>query len=40
MFDPKANIIISPSDHNIVNDDAFFRNIKEGLSFVEKNDAI
>lgn len=40
MFDPKANIIISPSDHNIVNDEAFFRNIKEGLSFVEKNDAI
>ena len=40
MFDPKANIIVSPSDQTIVNDNAFFRNITDGLQFVENNDAI
>ena len=40
MFIPKANVIISPSDQYIINDEVFFHNIKEGLSFVENNDAI
>lgn len=40
MFDPKANIIVSPSDQTIINDNAFFRNITDGVQFVENNDAI
>ena len=40
MSDPKANIIMSPSDHNIVNPDAFLENITDGLLFIEKNNAV
>lgn len=40
MSNPKANLIISPSDQHIVNEENFRRNIAEGLQFVETNDAL
>ena len=40
MSNPKANLIISPSDQHIVNEENFQRNIAEGLQFVETNDAL
>ncbi len=35
---PEANIIITPSDQAIYNEQAFAHNIREGLEFVSKND--
>ena len=40
MFDPRANLIVSPSDQSIINEEAFHRDITEGLLFIEKNDAL
>lgn len=40
MRDKKANLIVSPSDQNIINDTAFEQNIAQGLRFVEKNNAL
>ncbi len=36
----KANIVVSPSDHLILNTDKFLTIIKNGLDFVSKNDAL
>ncbi len=37
---PKANIVVAPSDHLIVREEAFLENVREGLSFVADNDAL
>jgi len=39
-IDPEANIIIAPSDHLIQQEEAFLGEIKKGLEFVAKNDAL
>lgn len=36
----KANIIVTPSDHLIMKEVAFIDTIKEGIKFVENNDAL
>lgn len=38
--DPNANIIVSPADHLIINEDLFRSNITSGLEFVGKNNAL
>lgn len=35
--DPKANIIVAPSDHLILKEDVFLKEIERGLDFVGKN---
>ena len=37
---PDANLIVAPSDHLILKEEEFVRQIKHGLSFTEKNDAL
>lgn len=37
---PYANIVVTPSDHLILDDEAFKRNIVDGLQFVQDNDAL
>ena len=37
---PFANIVVTPADHLIIDDEAFSNNIKAGLSFVQNNDAL
>lgn len=37
---PDANIIVAPSDHLILKEEEFVRQIKNGLSFAEKNNAL
>lgn len=39
-LNPKANIIMTPADHLIMDDHAFERSIYEGLDFVKNNDAL
>ncbi len=34
---PNANVVIMPSDQFVLNEEAFYRNIEEGLEFVEHN---
>ena len=36
----KANIIVAPSDHLILNEKEFLRVVQEGFDFVEQNDAL
>jgi len=36
----KANIIVAPSDHLILNESEFIRILEEGLEFVDKNDCL
>lgn len=38
--DPQANVVVSPSDHIVMNIEEFGRVIKETLSFTERTDAI
>ena len=38
--DPKANLIVAPSDHLILEADEFVNTAKKGLSFVSNSDAI
>ncbi|MCR5076453.1 MAG: NTP transferase domain-containing protein [Prevotella sp.] len=40
MSNPEANLIVSPSDQSIFNEEAFMRNMTEGLRFVEKSDSL
>lgn len=35
---PKANIVVAPSDHLILNEDDFLRIVQDGLNFVSEND--
>ena len=37
---PDANLIVAPSDHLILKEEEFTRQIKNGLEFAEKNDAL
>lgn len=37
---PDANIVVAPSDHLIVNEDDFQKEIRKGLDFVDGNDAL
>lgn len=37
---PKANLIVAPSDHLILREDEFLRVIQEGLEFTAQNDAL
>ncbi len=39
-INPEANIIVSPSDQAVFNEDAFKQNIMNGLQFVTRNDMI
>ena len=39
-INPEANIIVSPSDQAVFNEDAFKQNIMDGLQFVTRNDMI
>ena len=36
-LNPNANIVVAPSDHLILKEDQFLKDIKEGLSFVKDN---
>lgn len=38
--DPKANVVVSPSDHIVTNEDKFRRVITEALKFTSETDAI
>jgi mannose-1-phosphate guanylyltransferase len=38
--DPDAKIVVAPSDHLIVKEEEFLRCVREGLQFVEDNDAL
>ncbi|MBQ3957336.1 MAG: mannose-1-phosphate guanylyltransferase [Bacteroidaceae bacterium] len=40
MLDPKANVVVSPSDHIVLDVAEFQRVISSGLKFVEETDAI
>ncbi|BCS85026.1 mannose-1-phosphate guanylyltransferase [Prevotella herbatica] len=37
---PEANLIVSPSDQTVINEDAFKDNVIEGFEFVEKNNCL
>lgn len=37
---PQANIIVAPSDHLIIKEEEFLRQIKNGLEFINNNDAL
>jgi len=39
-MNPKANIIVSPSDQTVQNEEAFSQNVEEGLEFVSQNDCL
>ncbi|MDD2380316.1 MAG: mannose-1-phosphate guanylyltransferase [Mariniphaga sp.] len=39
-LNPKANLIVAPADHLIIKEEEFTRQIKNGLAFVENNDAL
>ena len=39
-IDKDANLIITPSDQDVYNEDAFCTNVKDGLEFVENHDAL
>jgi mannose-1-phosphate guanylyltransferase len=38
--DPDANIVVAPSDHLIQQEEAFLEEVRKGLEFVGKNDAL
>ncbi|MCR5151985.1 MAG: mannose-1-phosphate guanylyltransferase [Prevotella sp.] len=37
---PDANVIVTPSDQAVINEEGFFRNIQDGLNFVTANDGL
>lgn len=39
-LNPKANIVVAPSDHFILYEDIFLSNIRKALSFTEKHEAL
>ncbi|OJU47917.1 MAG: mannose-1-phosphate guanylyltransferase, partial [Bacteroidales bacterium 45-6] len=39
-IDPEANIVVAPSDHLILNEDAFLKTIEEAFSYVERNEIL
>jgi len=38
--DPDAIVVVAPSDHLIIKEEEFLRSVKQGLEFVESNDAL
>lgn len=40
QLNPDANIVVAPSDHLIVKEAEFLNHVREGLDFVEQNDAL
>ncbi len=38
--DPNANIVVTPADHLIIDEDEFIANIEEGLNFVTYNNSL
>lgn len=40
LKNPKANIIVAPSDHLILKEDEFHKQLKNGLEFVQERDAL
>lgn len=40
LKDPLANIVVTPADHLIINEDEFLENIREGLQFVSVNNSL
>ena len=39
-LDPNANMVVAPSDHLILKEDAFLKQIQKALDFASKNDAL
>lgn len=39
-INPKANIVVAPSDHLIIHEDLFINNVKKGLLFVQEHNAL
>lgn len=39
-IDPDANIVVAPSDHLILNEDAFLKTIEDAFSYVERNEIL
>lgn len=39
-INPRANIVVAPSDHLIVHENLFIKNIKKGLQFVQDNEVL
>lgn len=40
MVNPQANLIVAPSDHLILKEEEFIRQIKNGISFIKDNNAL
>ncbi len=40
LKNPQANLIVAPSDHLILKEEEFIRQIKKGLDFVSQNDSL
>lgn len=40
LRDPNANIVVTPADHLIIDEDEFLRNIQDGLKFVTFNNSL
>jgi mannose-1-phosphate guanylyltransferase len=40
LRNPNANLIVAPSDHLIIKEEEFIRQITKGLDFIEHNDAL
>lgn len=40
LKNPQANLIVAPSDHLIIKEEEFMRQVKKGLDFIENNDAL
>ncbi len=39
-IDPEANIVVSPSDHMVMNEDSFQRSLEIGISYVTENNVL
>ncbi len=40
LRNPNANIVVTPADHLIVNEEEFIKNISEGLEYVDTNNSL
>jgi mannose-1-phosphate guanylyltransferase len=40
LKNPNANIVVTPSDHLIINEELFLENIKSGLNYVNTNESL
>ncbi|MDD2635227.1 MAG: sugar phosphate nucleotidyltransferase [Bacteroidales bacterium] len=40
LRDPKANIVVTPADHLIIDESKFLKNIKDGLRFITSNTSL